>query len=108
MVQEWVVIFVLKFSSQLMSGYKPRIRAHPKVNSRAAPSVETHHCVHGLDSGRNSGGRRTIKKTREVSHEKCSTFTNSTPTLALQILWWEVFRVVGKKSHFRVMFLVEI
>ena len=28
------------------------------LNSRAAPSVEAHHCVHGPNTGRNSGGRR--------------------------------------------------
>ena len=28
-----------------------------KVNSRAVPSVEAHHPVHGPGTGRNSGGR---------------------------------------------------
>ena len=37
-------------SPQLMSGYKPRIRARPKVNSRAALSVEANQHVHGPKS----------------------------------------------------------
>ena len=31
-------------------------------HSRAEPSVEAHHRVNGQDTGRNSRGRRTIKK----------------------------------------------
>ena len=42
-------------------GYKPRILAHPKAISRAAPSVGAHHCIQGPNTGRNSEGRR-IKK----------------------------------------------
>ena len=33
-----------------------------ELHSRAAPSVEAHHCVNSPDTGRNSGGRRTVKK----------------------------------------------
>ena len=33
------------------------IRACPKANSRAAPSVEAHQCVHDPNTGRNSGKR---------------------------------------------------
>ena len=33
-----------------------------ELHSRAAPSVEAHHRVNGPDTGRNSGGRRIIKK----------------------------------------------
>ena len=55
------------FRDQLSLGsdshrYKPQIRARPKAKSRAASSVEAHHCVHGPNTGRNSGGRRIIKK----------------------------------------------
>ena len=39
----------------------PESRARPELHIRAAPSVEAHHCP---DTGRNSGGRRIIKKTR--------------------------------------------
>ena len=31
-----------------MSEYKAQIRAQPKANSRAAPSVEAHQRVHGV------------------------------------------------------------
>ena len=37
------------------------IRACPKANSGAMPSVEAHHHVHSPDTERNSGGRH-IKK----------------------------------------------
>ena len=40
---------------------RPRIRARPRANSRAAPSVEAHHLVPGPGTGRNSEGRRIIK-----------------------------------------------
>ena len=33
-----------------------------ELHSRAAPSVEAHHCVNGSDTVRKSGGRRIIKK----------------------------------------------
>ena len=40
-----------------ITAFKPGIRACPKANSRAVPSVEAHHHVHGPNIGRNSGGR---------------------------------------------------
>ena len=33
-----------------------------ELHSRAAPSVEAHHCVNGPDTERNSGGRSIVKK----------------------------------------------
>ena len=33
-----------------------------ELHSRAAPNVEAYHRVNGPDTGRNSGGRRIIKK----------------------------------------------
>ena len=37
------------------------LKWHIELQSRAAPSVEAHHHVHGPDPGRNSGGRGTEK-----------------------------------------------
>ena len=34
-----------------------------ELHSRAAPRVEAHHRVNNLNTGRNSGGTRIIKKT---------------------------------------------
>ena len=33
-----------------------------ELQSRAAPSVKAHHCVNSLDTGKNSGERRMVKK----------------------------------------------
>ena len=39
----------------------PKSEPALELHSRAAPSVEAHHCVSGPNTGKNSGGRR-IKK----------------------------------------------
>ena len=45
-----------------MSEYKAQVRAQPKANSRAAPSVEAHYRVHGPNTGRNYRERWIMKK----------------------------------------------
>ena len=42
------------------------IRSKPslELHSRAAPSVEAHHCSDSPDAGRNSGGRWIINKNK--------------------------------------------
>ena len=40
----------------------PESEPAKELTSRAAPRVEAHHRVNGPDTGRNSGGRLTIKK----------------------------------------------
>ena len=41
----------------------PKSEPTLELHSRAAPSVETHHCASGPNTGRNSGGKWKTKKT---------------------------------------------
>ena len=50
-----------------MSGYKaPNQEPAPELHSRAVPSLGVHHRENGPDKGKNSAGRRIIKKMFEA------------------------------------------
>ena len=58
-----------------ITAFKPGIRACPKAYSRAVPSVEAHHHVHGPNIGRNSGGRG-IKNNEQFGGQVFILYTN--------------------------------